>query len=161
MEVRIKKIDRKILKRAIEIALDGIEKGGGPFGAVIAKNGKIISESNNEVVNCTDPTAHAEILAIRRACTLLGTHDLTGYDLYASCEPCPMCLGAVYWSGIRRVFFASGRGDAAKAGFGDEFFYEELSKSPEQRRIVFCRINDVDGNEVFKLWERYEKRIRY
>jgi len=161
MEVRIKKIDRKILKRAIEIALDGIEKGGGPFGAVIAKNGKIISESNNEVVNSTDPTAHAEILAIRRACTLLGTHNLTGYDLYASCEPCPMCLGAVYWSGISRVFYASGRGDAAKAGFGDELFYEELSISPEQRRIVFCRINDVDGNEVFKLWERYEKRIRY
>jgi guanine deaminase len=161
MEARIKKSDRKILKRAIEVALDGIEKGGGPFGAVIALNGKIISESSNEVVYSTDPTAHAEILAIRKACELIGTHDLTGYDLYASCEPCPMCLGAVYWSGISRVFFASGSGDAAKAGFGDELFYEELAKSPEQRRIVFCRIDDIDGSEVFKLWESYEKRIPY
>lgn len=161
METRIKESDRKILKRAIEVALEGIEKGGGPFGAVIAKNGEIISESNNEVVSGTDPTAHAEILAIRKACTLLGTHDLTGYDLYASCEPCPMCLGAIYWSGISRVFYASGRRDAAKAGFGDELFYEELAKSPEQRRIVFRRINDVDGSEVFKLWDRYEKKILY
>jgi guanine deaminase len=161
MKVRIKNSDRELLKRAINVAAVGIQKGGGPFGAVIAKEGKLISEAYNEVVYSSDPTAHAEILAIRKACESLGTHDLSGFDLYASCEPCPMCLGAVYWSGISRVFYASLRSDAAKAGFGDELFYEELSKTPEQRRIAFCRIEDVDGSEVFSLWDKYEKKIPY
>jgi guanine deaminase len=161
MKEGIKKSDRLIIKRAIAIALDGIKKGGGPFGAIIAKDGKIISEAYNEVVYSSDPTAHAEILAIRKACDSLGTHNLSGYDLYTSCEPCPMCLGAVYWSGICRVFYASLAGDAAKAGFGDEFFYEELAKPPDQRRIVFCRIDDTDSGEVFKLWDRYDKKIPY
>jgi len=161
MKVRIKQSDREFLKRAVEVAAAGIVKGGGPFGAVIAKGGEIISEAYNEVVFSSDPTAHAEILAIRKACDLLSTHDLTGCDLYASCEPCPMCLGAVYWSGISRVFYASERGDAKNAGFNDELFYEELSKSADKRNIVFCRIGDIDGSEVFKLWDRYEKKIRY
>lgn len=161
MKVRIVKSDRVFLKRAIAVAAEGIKKGGGPFGAVITREGEIISEAYNEVVFSSDPTAHAEILAIRKACNLLSTHDLSGCDLYASCEPCPMCLGAVYWSGISRVFFASSRGDAANAGFGDELFYEELAKLPEERKIAFCRINDIDGNEVFKLWESYEKKIPY
>jgi guanine deaminase len=161
MKVRIKKIDRELLKRAVDIAEEGIQKGGGPFGALITLKGKIISEAHNEVVYCSDPTAHAEILAIRKACDSLRSHDLTGCDLYASCEPCPMCLGAIYWSGISRVFYASEREDAADAGFGDKLFYDELSKSPENRNIVFCRIGDIDGSRVFKLWERYEKKIRY
>jgi guanine deaminase len=161
MKVTIKNSDREFLKRAIDVAADGIKKGGGPFGAVIVKGGKIISEAYNKVVSSSDPTAHAEILAIRKASKSLCTHDLSGCDLYASCEPCPMCLGAVYWSGISRVFYASERRDAANAGFGDELFYEELSKSHEERKIVFCRIGDIDGDEVFKLWNRYEKKIPY
>jgi len=161
MKVKIKKSDRDFLTRAVIVAAEGIEKGGGPFGAVIVKDGEIISEGYNEVVYSSDPTAHAEILAIRRACEQLDTHDLSGCDLYASCEPCPMCLGAVYWSGIGRVFYSSSRGDAADAGFGDELFYEEMSKSPEERKIVFCRIDDVNAGEVFKIWDRYEKKIRY
>lgn len=161
MKIRVKNADREFLKRAVDIAAEGIQKGGGPFGAVITMEGKIISEAYNEVVYSSDPTAHAEILAIRKACDTLRSHDLSGCDLYASCEPCPMCLGAIYWSGISRVFYASERGDAADAGFGDELFYEELSKSPEKRKIAFCRIEDIDGSRVFKLWEMYEKKIRY
>jgi guanine deaminase len=161
MKVRIKNIDRVLLKRAVDIAAGGIQSGGGPFGAVITKGGKIISEAYNEVVFSLDPTAHAEILAIRKACDSLRSHDLSGCDLYASCEPCPMCLGAIYWSGISRVFYASVRGDAAEAGFGDELFYDELSKSPEKRKIAFCRIEDIDGSRVFKLWDSYEKKVRY
>ena len=161
MKVRINNSDREFLKRAIDVAAEGILKGGGPFGAVIAMNGKVVAEAYNEVVCSSDPTAHAEILAIRKTCSSIGSHDLAGYDLYASCEPCPMCLGAVYWSGISRVFYASGRNDAAKAGFGDELFYEELSKAPGKRKISFCRIEDIDGSEVFKLWDRYENKISY
>jgi len=161
MNVRIKNTDRVFLNRAVDIAAEGIKKGGGPFGAVITREGKLISEAYNEVVYSSDPTAHAEILAIRKACDSLMSHDLSGCDLYASCEPCPMCLGAIYWSGISRVFYASERGDAADAGFGDELFYEELSKSPDKRKIAFCRIEDIDGSRVFKLWENYEKKIRY
>ena len=161
MKVRINKIDRELLTRAVDIAAEGILKGGGPFGAVITKGGKIISEAYNEVVYSSDPTADAEILAIRKACDSLRSHDLSGCDIYASCEPCPMCLGAIYWSGISRVFYASERGDAADAGFGDDLYYEELSRPPEKRKIAFCRIEDIDGSRVFKLWESYEKKIRY
>jgi guanine deaminase len=161
MKVRIKNTDRKFLERAVDIAEEGILKGGGPFGAVITSGGKIISEAYNEVVYSSDPTAHAEILAIRKACDLLKSHDLSGCDIYTSCEPCPMCLGAIYWSGISRVFYASARSDAADAGFGDELFYDELSKSPEKRKIAFNRIADIDGSLVFKLWENYEKKIGY
>jgi tRNA(Arg) A34 adenosine deaminase TadA len=161
MKVRIESSDREFLKRAVVVASEGIEKGGGPFGAVIVRGGEIIAEAYNKVVYNSDPTAHAEILAIRNACELLGTHDLSGCDIYASCEPCPMCLGAVYWSGISRVFYASARVDAAEAGFSDELYYDEMSKSPDERKIVFCRIDDIDANEVFKLWDRYEKKIRY
>jgi tRNA(Arg) A34 adenosine deaminase TadA len=161
MKLKIRKADREFLKRAVKAASEGIKKGGGPFGAIIVKNGKVISEAYNEVVFSSDPTAHAEVLAIRKACEAIGSHDLAGSDLYASCEPCPMCLGAIYWSGISRVFYASGRQDAAKAGFGDALFYDELAKSPEERKIAFCRIEDIDGTEVFKLWGKYENRIPY
>ena len=114
--------DRKYLRAAIKIADDAIVEGGGPFGAVITSKGTILASSSNRVVINHDPTAHAEILAIREAASLLGTHDLGGCVLYASCEPCPMCLGAIYWSGIRRVVYASGRSDAAAAGFDDEWY---------------------------------------
>jgi guanine deaminase len=156
-----KKNDKELLIRALEIAIAGITKGGGPFGAVITKDGGIISEAYNEVVFTSDPTAHAEILAIRKASESLGSHDLSDCTLFASCEPCPMCLGAIYWSGIKKVFYASDRKDAAAAGFGDDIFYKDLKKAPEKRMISFRQISEIDGREVFKIWEEYEKKISY
>ncbi|MBA4321560.1 MAG: tRNA-specific adenosine deaminase [Odoribacter sp.] len=153
--------DKDFLKRAVKLAENGIEKGGGPFGAVVVRNGKIISESTNRVVHSTDPTAHAEILAIRQAAKVLGTHSLNDCILYSSCEPCPMCLGAIYWSGIKTVFFATDRKDAAAAGFNDKYIYDEISLPPEERHILFNRIPDVDGMEVFRIWNRFENKIPY
>jgi tRNA(Arg) A34 adenosine deaminase TadA len=153
--------DKKLLVRALDIAMEGIQKGGGPFGAVITRKGEIIAGAYNEVVNTNDPTAHAEIVAIRKACRSTGTRDLSDCTLYASCEPCPMCLGAIYWSGIKKVFYASDRKDAAMAGFGDDLFYEEIKKSPDKRKISFCQIPEVNGSEVFEMWDRYEKKILY
>jgi len=151
----------KFLRRSVEIAIEGIYKGGGPFGAVITCNGKIIAEAYNEVVYTGDPTAHAEIIAIRKACENIGSHILENCTLYASCEPCPMCLGAVYWSGIKEVFYASNRTDAEKAGFGDKLFYEEILKKPSARKIRFSKIIGVDGKEAFRVWKNYEKKIQY
>jgi guanine deaminase len=153
--------EKKMLIRALDVAMEGIPKGGGPFGAVITRKGEIIAEAYNEVVSTSDPTAHAEIVAIRKACRSTGSHDLSDCTLYASCEPCPMCLGAIYWSGIIKVFYASNRKDAAKAGFGDDFFYEEINKKPDQRKISFCQIPEVNGLEVFEMWDRYDKKILY
>jgi len=153
--------DKEFLLRAVKVAEEGIKKGSGPFGAVVVRNGEIISESANRVVSLNDPTAHAEILAIRQASKVLGTHSLGDCVLYASCEPCPMCLGAIYWSGIKTVFFAAGREDAASAGFSDKYIYDEIGLSVEERHIAFCRHKEVDGIEVFRIWNRFENKIPY
>jgi len=153
--------DKGFLRRALETAGSGINNGGGPFGAVITKDGKVIAVSNNRVVLDADPTAHAEILAIREAARLTGTHILDGCVLYSSCEPCPMCLGAIYWSGIKRVVYASGRHDAAAAGFDDEFIYNEISLDPSIRRISFIHLEDDMAGEVFRKWNDYEGKTPY
>jgi guanine deaminase len=153
--------DKDFLARAVKLAEDGIEKGGGPFGAVIVRDGEIISEATNIVVYSSDPTAHAEIVAIRLAAKYLCTYDLSDCTLYASCEPCPMCLGAIYWSGIKRVCFAADRKDAEAAGFNDKLIYDEICLSPEKRLIQFHRMTDVDGVEVFRIWSRFENKIPY
>jgi guanine deaminase len=153
--------DKKLLIRALDVAMVGIKNGGGPFGAVISRDGEIIAEAYNEVVSTKDPTAHAEIVAIREACRVTGSHSLSDCTLYASCEPCPMCLGAIYWSGIKKIFYASDRKDAAKAGFGDDFFYEEILKTPGERKISFCQVPEINGSEVFMMWDKYEKKIPY
>jgi guanine deaminase len=153
--------DKDFLIRAIRLAKDGIEKGGGPFGAVIVRNGEILSEATNNVVNSNDPTAHAEIAAIREAALKSGTHDLSDCNLYSSCEPCPMCLGAIYWSGIKTVFFATDRKDAAAAGFSDKYIYDEIGLPPEERNVLFRKMDDVDGTEVFRIWNRFENKIPY
>jgi tRNA(Arg) A34 adenosine deaminase TadA len=153
--------DRKFLQEAIEIASSGISSGGGPFGAVISKEGRKIAGSNNRVVLNTDPTAHAEILAIREAARLLKTYDLDGCVLYSSCEPCPMCLGAIYWSGIKRVIFASGRKDAAASGFDDELIYNEISLDPSIRHVTFIHMDDHKANEVFRKWDEYDGKTPY
>ena len=153
--------DIKLLRKAIDIADSGIHAGGGPFGSVIVKEGKIIAGSNNRVVLNNDPTAHAEILAIRETARILGTHDLDGCVLYSSCEPCPMCLGAIYWSRIKRVVYASGRRDAAAAGFDDELIYSEISLDPSERQVIFLHMDDKEAEEVFRKWEKYEGKTTY
>jgi len=153
--------DKKFLRNAVKIAASGISAGGGPFGAVIVKNGRLIAGSNNRVVLNTDPTAHAEILAIREAARSLGTHELDGCVLYTSCEPCPMCLGAIYWSGIQRVVFASWRRDAAAAGFDDELIYNEISLDSSKRQVTFLHLEDEEAGEVFRKWEDYDGKTTY
>ncbi|MGI6322548.1 MAG: nucleoside deaminase [Bacteroidales bacterium] len=153
--------DRRFINRAIEIAVEGIDKGNGPFGAVIAKNGRIISEAVNSVVHLNDPTAHAEILAIRKASEILSTYDLSDCTLYTSCEPCPMCLGAVYWSGIKKVVYSNDRTDAELAGFSDKMIYDELALEPGKRKISFIRLEDSAGEEIFRKWDEYEGKTPY
>jgi len=153
--------DKKFLHRAIEIAAEGITKGGGPFGAVITKDGKKISESFNKVVLTTDPTAHAEVIVIREAASVLKSYDLSGCILYSSCEPCPMCLGAIYWAGIKKVVYACDRIDAEGAGFSDKLIYEEILLDPSKRKISFLRLADTDGKEIFRKWDELENKIPY
>jgi len=155
------KDDRSFLQHALKIAENGIDAGHGPFGAVIARNGRIVSEANNEVVISNDPTAHAEVLAIRRASSFLKTYDLKDCVLYTSCEPCPMCLGAIYWSGIRKVVYASDRNDAEKSGFSDRLIYDEIILDPEKRKVNFVRITDAGGEQVFKKWDDFENKVPY
>jgi guanine deaminase len=153
--------ERALLMHAIRLAESGISDGGGPFGAVITKSGEIISEAYNMVVLSGDPTAHAEIIAIRKAAVALGSYDLSGCVIYSSCEPCPMCLGAIYWSGIKRVVYASDSSQAASYGFSDSLIYDEINKDPDERKIDFIQIEDTGAEEVFRKWDKYEKKVRY
>ncbi|MBG0858376.1 MAG: nucleoside deaminase [Bacteroidales bacterium] len=153
--------DKYFLSQAVELARNGIIKGGGPFGAVISKEGEIIAEANNLVVLSADPTAHAEILAIRKASVALKTHDLSGCVIYTSCEPCPMCLGAIYWARIKKVVYASTRLDAAASGFSDNLIYDEMILSPGERKIDFIFFPDAGGKDVFREWDKFEKKIPY
>jgi tRNA(Arg) A34 adenosine deaminase TadA len=153
--------DRMFLRKAVETALEGILIGGGPFGAVITKDNKIISSSFNRVVLNNDPTAHAEVLAIREASSILKTHDLKECTLYTSCEPCPMCLGAIYWAGISKVVYALDRNDAKNAGFNDKLIYDELMAEPGSRKISFIRLKDPDGEKIFTRWDNLENKIPY
>jgi len=153
--------DRSLLLKAVKIANDGIGKGGGPFGAVVVKDGKIISEAYNSVTLNNDPTAHAEILAIREASSVLKSYDLKDCTIYSSCEPCPMCLGAIYWAGIKKVVYSSDRNDAARAGFSDSIIYKEIILDPEEREIDFLRIEEEEGENVFKKWNDTKNKIPY
>ena len=153
--------EKTFLLRAIEIAVNGIKDGGGPFGAVISKDNKVISEAINRVVLTNDPTAHAEILAIREAAKVLKSYDLGDCTLYTSCEPCPMCLGAIYWSRIKRVVYACDRNDAADAGFSDNLIYKEIMLDPAKRQVAFLRMDDAGGKEVFRKWDELENKIPY
>jgi guanine deaminase len=155
------KKDNLFLHRAIEIAINGIANGGGPFGAVITKDGKKISESFNKVVLTCDPTAHAEVVAIREASSVLKSHDLSGCTLYTSCEPCPMCLGAIYWAGIKKVVYACDRSDAENAGFSDKLIYEEILLDPSKRKISFLQMTDEDAKVIFRKWDDFENKIPY
>ncbi len=148
--------------RAIELARLGMESGnGGPFGSVVVKDGKVIGEGSNEVTSTNDPTAHAEVVAIRRACQHLGTFELNGCDVYASCEPCPMCLAAIYWSRAKRIYIACDRDDAARAGFDDALIYDEIAAAPGRRRIPMEQRLQTRGIEVFTEWIAKPDKVEY
>ncbi len=150
------------MRVAIRLAQNGIDSdSGGPFGAVVARNGEIIAEGWNQVTSSNDPTAHAEIVAIRNACRVLGTFQLDGCVLYTTCEPCPMCLGAIYWARPEKLYFACTREDAARAGFDDKFIYAEIDRNFDQRRIETVNFMREDALPVFELWEAKEDKIEY
>jgi len=153
--------DKEFLRQAIRLARHGVEEGrGGPFGCVIVRDGQVVGRGSNEVTSTNDPTAHAEIVAIRDACRQLGHYQLTDCTLYASCEPCPMCLGAIYWARPTRVVYAATRQQAAAAGFDDEFIYREFEVPQGERKIVFELSADKGAEEVFDLWrERGDKSL--
>ena len=139
--------------RAIELSMISLKEDGGPFGCVIVKNNEIISEGFNEVTNKNDPTAHAEIVAIRNACNKLNTFNLEGTQMFTSCEPCPMCLSAIYWSHIDKIYYGNNRKDAAKIGFDDSYIYDELSLDLNKRKIPLEQINEKEAIKAFEEWE--------
>ena len=149
------------MQRAIELSKQSISNGGGPFGAVIVKDGEIIAESSNSVTQDNDPTAHAEVNAIRKAAKAMNTFDLSGTTIYSSCEPCPMCLSAIYWARIDKLFFANTRHDAKKIGFDDEFLYNEIQLPIAERTIPTKQILRNEALGVFKLWEETEDKTEY
>ncbi len=149
------------MMRAIELSIESAKSKGGPFGSVVVKNNKIIAEGSNKVTMNNDPTAHGEIVAIRDACQILNTFDLSGCDLYSSCEPCPMCLSAIYWSRIENVFYANTRIDAKAIDFDDSFIYSEINKDLENRKIKMHQIHRDEALEAFKIWENKEDKIKY
>src|SRR5438552_17271283 len=152
--------DRFFMSRAIELAKMGVEENlGGPFGCVVARGDEILGEGNNRVTSSSDATAHAEIIAIRAACKMLKTFQLDGCTIYTSCEPCPMCLGAIYWARPEKVFFACTREDAANIGFDDDFIYEELEKSNEEREMVLLSLMRDEALEVFHCWATKPDKI--
>lgn len=154
--------DKEFMRRAIELAQDGIDANdGGPFGAIIVKDGRIIGEGCNRVTSTNDPTAHAEIVAIREACRNLNSFQLEGCLIYTSCEPCPMCLGAIYWARPARMYFACTREDAAGVGFDDDFIYEEIERPIEERRIESINFLREEGLTVFENWANKPDKTEY
>ena len=154
--------DNKFLERAIEISRQGMKSGqGGPFGCVIVLGDEIIGEGCNQVTSSNDPTAHAEVVAIRQACNKLGTYQLTDCDIYTSCEPCPMCLGAIYWARPKRVIYANTREEAAAIEFDDDFIYGEIIAKMEDRKIPFLHLQHPMAKEVFEAWKNWEGKIKY
>ena len=149
------------MQKAIELSIKNIHNNGGPFGCVIVKNNKIISEGVNGVTQNNDPTAHAEIVAIRNACKKLNTFDLSGCELYTSCEPCPMCLSAIYWSHIDLVYYGNSRENAAEIQFDDKFIYDEMKKDINERKIPLKQILKDEAIEAFDLWAETENKTKY
>jgi guanine deaminase len=152
----------KFMKMAIDLARRGMNSGaGGPFGCVIVRNGEVIASGFNSVTSTNDPTAHAEVVAIREACKISGSYQLTGCELYTSCEPCPMCLGAIYWARPDKVFFAAARHDAAAAGFDDHFIYDELNTPLAQRKISMVGLERDTALKLFEEWNSKVEKKRY
>jgi guanine deaminase len=150
------------MRRAIDLSIDNVRSGqGGPFAALVVREGKILAEGTNRVTSLNDPTAHAEVVAIREACRILGSFELSGCEIYASCEPCPMCLGAIYWARPARVYFAGTRKDAAEAGFDDDFVYQEIQLPIAERKIPMIPLMREQALEAFEEWKRKPDKVPY
>ena len=154
-------ISNNFMLRAIELSINSAHNGGGPFGCVIVKNNKIIAEGSNKVTLSNDPTAHAEIVTIRDACQKLNVFNLSGCDLYSSCEPCPMCLSAIYWSHVDNIFYANTREDAKKINFDDSLIYSEISKKNEDRKIPIKQMLRDEALKAFEIWNKKTDKIEY
>src|SRR4029079_8575404 len=154
--------EKQFLEKAIELSRKGMQGGaGGPFGCIVVKDGKVIGEGYNKVTSSNDPTAHAEVVAIREACKTLNDFQLSGCDIYTSCEPCPMCLGAIYWARPDRVIYANTKEDAAAIEFDDDFIYQEINATMDDRKIPFIHAPHADALAVFKEWKNLEGKRKY
>ena len=151
----------EFMKRAIELSIESVSSGGGPFGSVIVKNNKVIAEGSNKVTLNNDPTAHGEIVAIRKACKNLNNFNLSGCELYSTCEPCPMCLSAIYWSHIEKVYYANTRDDAQKIDFDDSLIYSELLKNVKKRKIPMIQMLRDEALKAFELWDKKTDKVKY
>ena len=147
--------------RAIELSIESVNKGGGPFGCVIVKDEKIVSEGSNKVTSTNDPTAHGEIVAIREACKKINNFNLNGCELYSTCEPCPMCLSAIYWSRIDKIYYANTRKDAQKIDFDDSLIYLELQKNIDKRKFPMIQMMRNEALKAFELWDKKIDKIKY
>ena len=154
--------DKKFLEKAIELSRQGMKSGqGGPFGCVVVQGDEIVGEGCNQVTSSNDPTAHAEVVAIRNACEKLGTYQLTDCEIFTSCEPCPMCLGAIYWARPKRVVYANTREEAAEIEFDDEFIYNEIKAKMEDRKIPFVHYPHPQARQVFTAWKNWAGKTKY
>ena len=153
--------DRKFMRQAIDLSIENVRNGGGPFGAVIVRNGEVVATGVNNVVPHCDPTAHAEVSAIRKACQKVGDFKLDGCTIYTSCEPCPMCLSAIYWSGIERIFYGNTKQDAEDINFSDKFIYDELALPMTERRVPAVNIMREEALEAFRDWEDKSDKVEY
>ena len=149
------------MKRAIELSIESVNKGGGPFGCVIVKDEKIVSEGSNKVTSTNDPTAHGEIVAIREACKKINNFSLTGCELYSTCEPCPMCLSAIYWARIDKIYYANTRKDAQKIDFDDSLIYSEFQKNIDKRKIPMVQMMRNEALKAFELWDKKTDKVKY
>jgi guanine deaminase len=155
-------MENLFMARAIQLSLENVRSGrGGPFGAVVVNNGAIIGEGTNQVTSTNDPTAHAEMLAVREACKRLGAFSLAGGEIYTSCEPCPMCLGAIYWAHLARIYFANGAEDASKIGFDDSLIYREIAQPQSQRKIPMIQLMRDEALAAFREWQAKPDKIAY
>lgn len=153
--------DRAFMQQAIELSVENVKRGGGPFGAVIVRDGEVVATGTNRVTANNDPTAHAEVSAIRTACAKLGTFKLDGCTCYTSCEPCPMCLAALYWAGVERIFYGNTKADAKAINFDDSFIYDEIAKPYAKRAIPAINIMREEALAAFRLWEATEEKVEY
>lgn len=153
--------NKELMRRAIELSKQSVRNGGGPFGAVIARNGEIIAEGSNCVTIDCDPTAHAEVSTIRKACKALKTFDLSGCEIFTSCEPCPMCFGAIYWAHLDKIYMGNDRKDAAKIGFDDDFIYQEIALTADKRKKPSEILLRDEALEAFRMWDAKEDKTEY
>ena len=153
--------DRKFMRQAIDLSIENVRNGGGPFGAVIVRNGEVVATGVNNVVPHCDPTAHAEVSAIRKACQRVGDFKLDGCTIYTSCEPCPMCLSAIYWAGIERIFYGNTKQDAEDINFSDKFIYDELALPMTERRVPAVNMMRDDALEAFRDWQNKSDKVEY